>query len=121
MIRAAKRGRGNPAYKVGFDKDCILPYYVGFGPFKIRREKLLLIDNANHCVSFNFNDGEASVKMPLWDKESEEKLFQANVIKSAGATTQKVKISPLLYVALFMVFAMQIITLLQLSGRVRFG
>jgi len=121
LIRKGKRGRGNPAYKPSFDKNCILPYTIGWGPFKRHREKLLLIDGANDCVSFNFKNGEASVKKPLWDKETEEDLFKANVIKAAGATVQRVKIPALLYVALFLVVGMQFLTLLVASGRIRLG
>ena len=121
VIDPGKRGRGNPPYKPSFNKDCILPYYTGFGPFKRLKQKLLLIDGASKCVSFEFNNGKGIVDMPLWDRPTEEKLFDASVIKAAGATTQKVKISPLLYIALFMVVGMQFLTILLLTGKVRVG
>lgn len=121
VIRKAKRGRGNPAYKPSFDKNCILPYDVGWGPFKRRKEKLVLIEDANRCVSFKFEKGKATIGMPTWDKDALEKASEANVIKSAGASVQRIKIPALVYVGLFMVVALQIITLLVVSGRVRIG
>lgn len=120
VIRAAKRGRGGAAYTASFDKHCLLPYYVGFWPFKQLKQKLMLIEGADECVSFDFTDKtDTKTKMPTWTREALEKASEASVIKAAGATFQKMKIPTLLYVALFMCVGMQFLILLVLTGRVK--
>jgi hypothetical protein len=121
VIRPPRRGPGGAGYYVEFDRDCLLPYEVGFGPFKRLKHKLMLIEGADHCISFRVKDGEALVDMPVWDRWSEERLFKANVIKAAGSTIQQVKIPAIIYILLFLTFAMQFITLLVASGRIRIG
>jgi len=119
IIRAAKRGRGGAAYKVNYDKNCLLPYYVGFWPFKRLKQKLMLIEGADECVSFHFTEDGAQVDTPTWSRKSLEDASEASVIKAAGATFQKLKIPTLLYLALFMSIGMQFLTLMVLTGRVR--
>ena len=119
VIKAAKRGRGGAAYMASFDKYCLLPYTVGFWPFKRLKQKLLLIEGANECVSFKFTDGEAEVKKPSWTREALGRASEATVIKAAGATFQKLKMPTLLYVALFLVAGLQFFTLLVLTGKVK--
>lgn len=120
IIRAAKRGRGGAAYKAEFDKNCLLPYHVGFWPFKRLKQKLVLIEGATKCVSFHFTEKGTQVDTPTWDRHSEEELFKASVIKAAGASTQKVTVPTIFYVLMFMTFAIGFINFLIATGRLRF-
>ena len=117
IIKPAKRGRGGAGYKAKFDKNCLIPYHVGFGPFKQLKQKLMLIEGASKCVSFDFADKKAY--MPSWSRKGLEKASEATVIKAAGASFQKLKIPTLLYVALFMVAILEFLNFLVSTGRVR--
>ena len=119
IIRAGKRGRGGAAYKAKYDKNCLLPYYTGFWPFKRLKQKLMLIEGADECVSFHFMEDGVQVDKPTWNRDALERADEASVIKAAGATFQKLKIPVLLYIALFMVVGLEFLNLLVLSGRVR--
>lgn len=117
IIKPAKRGRGGAEYKAKFDRNCLLPYHVGFWPFKQLKQKLMVIEGADKCISFDFTDKKAT--KPSWTREGLEKASQATVIKAAGATFQKLKIPALLYIALFMVAALEFLNLLILTGKVK--
>jgi len=110
----------NPGYYPKFDRNCLLSYFVGFGPFKRLKQKLLLIDGASECVSFNFTETRGEVDMPFWDRETEKKLFEASVIKAAGASVQRIKIPIFLYILVFMGFAIGFLNFLVATGRIRF-
>jgi len=110
----------NPGYYPKFGRNCLLSYFVGFGPFKRLKQKLLLIEGANECVSFNFTGKTAEVDMPIWDRETEQKLFEASVIKAAGASVQRIKIPIFLYILVFMGFAIGFLNFLVATGRIRF-
>lgn len=118
VIRPAKRGRGPPAYKASFDKDCIVPYWKGIWPFKRLKHKLLLMEGATECVNFY---SFTKVNVPTLDRKGVEKLFEANVIKSAGATTTKVVVPLSLYLFLGVIAVMAFVNILISTGRVRFG
>lgn len=118
VIRQAKRGRGPPAYKASFNKDCIVPYWKGIWPFKRLKQKLILMEGSDHCVTFYDDYG---VFVPSFDRSSSEKLFQANVIKSAGSTTTKVQVPLSLYLFLGVIAVMAFVNILISTGRVRFG
>lgn len=115
VIREAKRGRGPAAYKPTFDKDCLIYYTVGFWKFKRLKVKLMLMESANSCVKFVGK----RVDRPIWGRVTSEKLFEANVIKSAGASTQKLQIPMMLYVFLFVITAISFMTFLVVTGKVR--
>ena len=121
VIRPARRGPGGTAYKPEFDKDCLLNYWSGWGPFKRLKQKLLLIDGADRCVSFRTkpNEGVVEVEMPTFDRKTAEDLFKANVIKAAGSTLQKITVPISMYLLLGMVAVMNFIILLILTGRIR--
>jgi len=119
VIRPARRGPGGAPYKAEFDRDCLIPYWTGWGPFKKLHQKLLLIEGADKCVSFNFKRDIGEINLPIWDRETEARLFEASVIKAAGATVQKIKIPTSLSIILILLVIMQFISLLLLSGRVR--
>ena len=118
VIRKAKRGRGPPAYKPTFNKDCILNYWKGIWPFKKLKQRLMLKEGANECV--NFYGGE-EVDVPTFDRKASEKLFQANVIKSAGSTTTKVQVPLSLYLFMGIIAVLAFVNILISTGRVRFG
>jgi len=110
----------NPGYYAKFDRNCLLSYFVGFGPFKRLKQKLLLIEGADKCVNFNFTETPGEVDMPFWDRETEKKLFEASVIKAAGASVQRIKIPIFLYILVFMGFAIGFLNFLVATGRIRF-
>jgi len=119
IIKAAKRGRGGAAYKAKFDKNCLLPYYTGFWPFRQLKQKLMLIEGADECLSFHFTEEGAQVDTPTWGRNSLEKASEASVIKAAGASTQKITVPIIFYVLMFMTFAIGFINFLITTGRVR--
>lgn len=118
VIRKAKRGRGPAAYKASFNKDCIVPYYKGIWPFRRLKQKLILMEGATECV--NFFDVYGTF-VPTIDRSTIEKLFQANVIKSAGSTTTKVQVPLSLYLFLGFIAVLAFVNILVSTGRVRFG
>lgn len=115
MVVLRKKEKRLPAYKAKFGKDSIIFYNVGFWIFKRLKQKLMIIEGASECVSFN----NKKVNVPVWDRKTSQDLFKANVIKSAGQTTQKVTIPAMLYIVLAGVIFMQILTVLISSGNVR--
>jgi len=121
VIRRARRGPGGAAYKAEFDRDCLISYWTGWGPFKKLHQKLLLIEGADKCVSFKFKEEIGEINLPIWDRETAARFFEASVIKAAGATVQKIKIPISLYIILILVVIMQFISLIVLSGRIRFA
>jgi len=119
VIKAAKRGRGGAAYKAKFDKNCLLPYYVGFWPFKRLKQKLMLIEGADKCLSFHFTEEGTQVDTPTWGRIALEEASEASVIKAAGASTQKITVPIIFYILIFMTFAIGFINFLIATGRVR--
>lgn len=57
----------------------------------------------------------------IWDAEAEQNLFQAQVIKAAGATSSKLQIPIGLYLILGIILVVGVIGLLLSSGRIRIG
>jgi hypothetical protein len=55
--------------------------------------------------------------VPVWDADTEEKLFSANVIKATGATTSKIQIPMILYLLLIIIAGLSFLNFLQVSGR----
>jgi len=119
VIRPARRGPGGAPYKAKFDRDCIIVYWKGFGPFKKLCQKLILIEGAEECIRFRFMGKEYELNMPVFDRDAAENFFKAAVIKAAGATVQKITIPISVYIILVLVAIMQFISLLILSGRVK--
>ena len=119
VIRKGKKGPGNIAYKPSFDRDCLLNYQKGFGPFKKLKQKLLLVEGADKCISFKFHKDTAKVDMPVWSRQSEQNLFRASVIKAAGATVQRLQIPVFVYILLFVTAALGFIQLLISTGKIR--
>ncbi|MDH7607704.1 MAG: hypothetical protein QHH12_08145 [Candidatus Bathyarchaeota archaeon] len=116
IIRSPRRGPGGSAYKARFNEDCIIYYTAGLWPFKRLKRKLLLKDGATECINLHADP----IELPTWDRATEEKLFEANVIKAAGATVHRIQIPALLYFLVFMGVVMQFITLLIVTGKVKF-
>ena len=118
VIRPAKRGRGPPAHKATFTKDCIVPYNKGIWPFRRLKQKLLLMEDADECIDFY---SFTKVNVPTFDRRTSEKLFQANVIKSAGSTTTKVQVPLSLYLFMGIIAVLAFVNILISTGRIRFG
>lgn len=103
-----KKGKGS-GYRPGFENNSILYYTTGRGPFKRLHRKLILMEGAKKCLSFK--DGKAH--KAYWDRKTERALFEAEVIKSAGATTQKIHVPPFLYILVFAGIMVSVITLIM--------
>jgi hypothetical protein len=56
-----------------------------------------------------------------WTRKNEEKLFEANVVKAAGATTQKFQMSMAIYVLIGIAIIIGILNLLTSTGMIRLG
>jgi hypothetical protein len=116
IIEKGSRGRGKASYKANYDSSCVLDYWVGIRPFKRLKQKLMLMDGADSCISFKKDD----VNLPVFDRSTSNRHIVANVIKNAGATTQKLNVPLSLYLIVGAVAVIGIINLLLSSGRVRF-
>jgi len=114
IIRKAKGRR--TGYSVKFDKDCRLFDYVGIWPFKRLREVYTVKQDASECVNYYNKEG---VETPTMDRKSSEKLFQVNVIKSAGETANKITIPTVLWLMLGAIIFLNVLSLLIASGRIR--
>ena len=64
IVKKAKKGRGGAGYKAKFNKNCIINYdYKPLWPLpypKWMRQKLMLIDGADKCISFRFEEDKLS-------------------------------------------------------------
>ena len=100
-----------------FTKDSFLYYFSGIFPFKRLKRKLMIMEGADKCIEFR---GKEDVEVPIYNKEVVKKLFEAEVIKHAGATTQKVGVPIFVYLLLFLMLMLGIVNILVTSGRIRF-
>lgn len=90
-IKKGGKGRGNISYRPSFNPSTSFIYYKGkLGGLK---RKLMLVSGAKKCIEFTKN-----VKVPSVDPETMSEYFKAHVVKSAGATTQKVDVPLILYI-----------------------
>ena len=117
IIEKASRGRGNAGWMPEFTKDSFLYYFSGVFPFKRLKRKLVVKYGADKCIDFYGKDAE---KIPFYDREASKKFFTANVIKSAGETTQKITIPLFVYLLLFLALILGIVNILVSSGRIYF-
>lgn len=121
IIKEPKKGRGGAGYKAKFDKSCIITFvHKPLWPLprpRFLKQKLMLIDGADKCISFRFEEDKVGVDMPVWNREMEEKLFEANVIKASGQISSKLKVPSLLYILLIASLAVCFLTFLVVSGR----
>ena len=100
-----------------FTKHSFLYYFSGVFPFKRLKRKLMVMEGANKCIEFR---GKDDVEVPIYNKEVVKKLFEVEVIKHAGATTQKVTIPIFVYLLMFLVLMLEIVNILFTTGRIRF-
>ena len=100
-----------------FTKHSFLYYFSGVFPFKRLKRKLMVMEGADKCIEFR---GKDDVEVPVYNKEVVKKLFEVEVIKHAGATTQKVTVPIFVYLLLFLVLMLGIVNILFTSGRIRF-
>jgi len=114
-IRQPRRGAGGTPYRPKYGKDCIISYVSGLPGFRQVKQKLMLIQGAERCMSFS-KDG---LEPALWNRQTEEEFFKASVIKAAGTTTQKIQVPTLFYVVILINIALTFVVLLVSSGRVK--
>ena len=100
-----------------FTKHSFLYYFSGVFPFKRLKRKLMVMEGADKCIEFR---GKDDVEVPVYNKEVVKKLFEAEVIKHAGATTQKVGVPIFVYLLLFLALILGIVNILVSSGRIYF-
>jgi len=100
-----------------FDNSCVLRATRSWYSFGGDTKILEVYPNADKAISHNAKD---KITTPAhWDKRAEEKLFEAGVIKAAGASIQKVQISPILYILIGLSVVFSFLTFLASSGRIR--
>jgi len=97
------------------DNDCVVTTGSIF-----KKRKAYLREDANKCIPV-LRKIDKPEDVPVWDADTEEKLFDANVIKATGATTSKIQIPISVYLLLIVIVALSFITLLQVTGRIRIG
>ena len=115
IVRKERKGKIS-GYRAEFDKECLLPYRT---QLHILKNKLMLVDGADRCISFKIGKDKADVDIPVWDRQSEEKLFQANTIKASGQVSGKMDIPPMLYIVMMVGVLFSVLTLLAVSGRLK--
>jgi hypothetical protein len=113
IVRKERKGKIS-GYKAEFDKECLLPYRTSL---HILKNKLMLIDGADRCISFKIGKDKADVDLPVWDRQSEEKLFQAKMVQASGQVSGKMEIPSMLYVMMMVGVLFSVLTLLAVSGR----
>ncbi len=122
VVRRGKKGRGSSDYRAKFDKNCLIsyrehPYNLPF--ITVLKQKLMLINGANKCISITYNAKEANVEMPVWSRQAEKEAIDKDVVKNAGAGLGQIKISPLIYVIPVIGMIFSVVTLLVVTGRLR--
>ena len=115
--KGSKRDKTVKEYKPSFRKSCLVPYYVGVWIFKSLRHKLVLIDGHDSCVNFAVDKN----KNPDLGRFDVSNFFDVNVIKSAGATVQKVTIPTVVYFLLIAIIFFEILGLLVARGIIQIG
>lgn len=71
--------------------------------------------------AIEFDTETSTTTMPHWDKATEEKLFEAKVIKAAGETGQKLKVPMAIYLLILVNIGVSVFILLMASGRIKLG
>jgi len=112
-----KKARGHSGWMPEYTKDCFLYYVAGHFPFKKLKRKLMVVFGASKCIEFK---GKDDVKIPVYDRETAKRLFEAEVIQHAGASIQKIAIPVFVYLLLFMLVMLGIVNILVGSGRIYF-
>jgi len=74
-------------------------------------------DGASKCIDFY---GKDDVEIPFYDRKAVKKLFETEVIKHAGATTQKVTVPIFVYLLIGISIMIGIVNILVSSGRIYF-
>lgn len=122
ILKRGSKGRGHADETASFDQDSIIHYKTNL--FKMPKQKLMLIDGADRCISIKYSAKDAKIKdakveLPVWDKYAEQRAFDANVVKNSGAISQKIQIPAMFYLVGFMGIAISFLTLMVASGRMK--
>jgi hypothetical protein len=99
-----------------FDNNCVVTY----GTWLRKKRKVILREDAKECIPILKNNLKVE-EIPIWDADTEEKLFDANVIKATGTTSAKVQIPMSIYLLLIIITVLSFITLLQSMGKIKLG
>ena len=78
-----------------------------------------VIPNAARAVHYDYE--HKTFDAAYWDRKTEEDIMNANVVKAAGAISNKLQIPAVLYVMILASIVIGIIGILVSSGRVRIG
>ena len=117
VIEPKKRGRGGTGWMPTFDIGSIIERKTRKFIFKRIEKRLMVIEGSEKCI--NFDPKQDKNNVALWNRESEQKLFEANVIKAAGQSTQKIKVPTVVYILILLTFVIAFIDLLVSTGRIR--
>lgn len=97
--------------KAEYNNECVT--YGGF----FHKPKVYLCQDADKCIPVLRKPGKDQI--PVWDADSEQNLFGANVIKASGATTSKIEIPMKLWLLMVASLFITVLTFLVSSGRMR--
>ena len=122
IVRKGAKGRGKADYRATFTRESLIHYQKkALWPLpypNVLKQKLMLIDGADECITLKYDEGEAS-QMPVWSREVEEKLFEANVLKAAGSISQKIEVPFMLYIILMVLAMVGFLNLMVATGRLK--
>jgi len=119
IVRRASKGRGSPDYRASFDESSIVLFRKGVWPFRFLRQKLMLIDGADHCISFHYEIEKGTLTMPVYDRAAMERLAEATVVKNAGNVSAKMQIPGSFFMVSMLGLVLNVVTLLVISGRLK--
>lgn len=107
IVSKGKRGRGGrPASKATFNEDSIIYYHQGKWPFKRLKQKLMLREGSQECMTF-----EKDKVKGLSDKDIEH-LFDVSAITKAGATVTKLEVPMYFVILTFVGIILMVINLI---------
>jgi hypothetical protein len=118
ILKPYKKGPKSAGYAAEFDPKAVITYHKGLWPFRSIGKRVMLMESAGKCISYeNGHTNEADI--PIWSRQYEEKLFDANVLKAAGTVNSKTQTSTMLYIIGIAGIIMNVIVLLVITGRLR--
>jgi hypothetical protein len=119
IVKRSDKGRGSPDYRATFDENSIVLFRKGLWPFRLLRQKLMLIDGADHCISFHYEINKGTVDMPVYDRSAMERLAEATVVKNAGNVSAKMQVPGSFFLVSMLGIVLNVVTLLVVSGRLK--
>jgi hypothetical protein len=116
-----KETKKHPAITATYGFHSVIYYDdhpISFIPFPTYLyRKVMLLAGATKCIDFNFDDKDkAIVDMPVWSGADERKLFEAEVLRTAGVSDE-MKIPTLFYILIGAVVLIGLVNFLVSTGR----